>query len=158
MILLTFQYSFSVQSLCNLILSCFQLFATYIVAAVSLSYIKLYYIFFLVTFYYYYCYFYGVDTANLESKNACTVENISMCFIKHLSTINLMAEIFPVNNLSDEFSAFYYLPILIILILIKNLSLPIFQPIVYVNTFQPVIVHLLFTLTSHYSLLILSTF
>lgn len=76
-----------------------------------------------------------------------------MCIIKHLSTINFIAEVFPVNNLSDEVSSFCDLPTKLFFILIKNLSLVIFQPTVYVNTFQPSVVHLLFTLTSHYSLL-----
>lgn len=64
-----------------------------------------------------------------------------MCIIKHLTTINFRAKVFPVNNLSDEVSSFYNLPIELFFILIKNLSLVIVQPRVYVNTFQPLIVY-----------------
>lgn len=96
-------------------------------------------------------------TANFKSKNVWAVQIISVCIIKHLSTINFIVEVFPVNNLSDEVSSFCDLPTKLFFILIKNLSLVIFQPTVYVNTFQPSVVHLLFTLTSHYSLLIICT-
>lgn len=62
-----------------------------------------------------------------------------------------MAEVFPENNLSDEFSASYDLSIALFLILTKNLSLVFFSANSLCKRMSITIVHLLFTLTSHYS-------
>lgn len=61
-----------------------------------------------------------------------------------------MAEVFPENNLSDEFSASYDLSIALFLIL-TNLSLVFFSANSLCKRMSITIVHLLFTLTSHYS-------
>lgn len=101
----TSQYSSPIHSLYILTISFMYWLATYVIHSVEVL-PKWYWSG--ITFIFWF--WRGVSrivTANFKSENVWIHQMISMCIINHLSTINFTAEVFPVNNISDEVSSFY---------------------------------------------------